>query len=157
MFFFFFQAEDGIRDVAVTGVQTCALPISTPLRPSRQSHSPAPTSIETPNSTRDSPYAVWISRTSRSGAFTNRRGGPRHGPPASSSEGGYAPLGLPRPSLGRAPAQPWRASGLPQAVSPALSEVDAAHLGVGAHGRRGAVGDHAALVQHGDLLRDGED
>src|SRR2546422_608092 len=32
-FFFFFQAEDGIRDVAVTGVQTCALPISrgTPL------------------------------------------------------------------------------------------------------------------------------
>src|SRR2546429_499863 len=28
-FFFFFQAEDGIRDVAVTGVQTCALPILT--------------------------------------------------------------------------------------------------------------------------------
>src|SRR5256884_4264710 len=28
MFFFFFQAEAGIRDVAVTGVQTCALPIS---------------------------------------------------------------------------------------------------------------------------------
>src|SRR2546422_668045 len=27
-FLFFFQAEDGIRDVAVTGVQTCALPIS---------------------------------------------------------------------------------------------------------------------------------
>src|SRR5256884_5997028 len=27
---FFFQAEDGIRDVAVTGVQTCALPISAP-------------------------------------------------------------------------------------------------------------------------------
>src|SRR2546422_10201339 len=27
MNFFFFQAEDGIRDVAVTGVQTCALPI----------------------------------------------------------------------------------------------------------------------------------
>src|SRR5687768_18257354 len=26
-YFFFFQAEDGIRDVAVTGVQTCALPI----------------------------------------------------------------------------------------------------------------------------------
>src|SRR2546422_4590837 len=30
MFVFFFQAEDGIRDVAVTGVQTCALPISLP-------------------------------------------------------------------------------------------------------------------------------
>ena len=27
--FFFFQAEDGIRDRLVTGVQTCALPIST--------------------------------------------------------------------------------------------------------------------------------
>src|SRR2546422_6080612 len=27
LFVFFFQAEDGIRDVAVTGVQTCALPI----------------------------------------------------------------------------------------------------------------------------------
>src|SRR5687768_17749499 len=27
VFFFFFQAEDGIRDVAVTGVQTCGLPI----------------------------------------------------------------------------------------------------------------------------------
>src|SRR5690606_40745583 len=26
-FFFFFQAEDGIRDFHVTGVQTCALPI----------------------------------------------------------------------------------------------------------------------------------
>src|SRR5256886_5072017 len=28
--FFFFQAEDGIRDLTVTGVQTCALPICAP-------------------------------------------------------------------------------------------------------------------------------
>src|SRR5205809_1650026 len=37
-FFFFFQAEDGIRDVAVTGVQTCALPISSrvPVGPRRR-------------------------------------------------------------------------------------------------------------------------
>src|SRR5882762_11869295 len=28
VYFFFFQAEDGIRDSSVTGVQTCALPIS---------------------------------------------------------------------------------------------------------------------------------
>src|SRR3989442_10197270 len=28
LFIFFFQAEDGIRDADVTGVQTCALPIS---------------------------------------------------------------------------------------------------------------------------------
>src|SRR3712207_8908861 len=27
MYVFFFQAEDGIRDIGVTGVQTCALPI----------------------------------------------------------------------------------------------------------------------------------
>src|SRR2546430_3613279 len=34
---FFFQAEDGIRDLTVTGVQTCALPISpVPGRPSRE-------------------------------------------------------------------------------------------------------------------------
>src|SRR5258708_14011285 len=52
-FFFFFQAEDGIRDDLVTGVQTCALPISTNLvrrfvvsrqtilpRPSANSHRP---------------------------------------------------------------------------------------------------------------------
>src|SRR5947209_14490109 len=36
--FFFFQAEDGIRDIGVTGVQTCALPIfaERPRRPERR-------------------------------------------------------------------------------------------------------------------------
>src|SRR5436189_3292867 len=38
-FFFFFQAEDGIRDTSVTGVQTCALPIW-PAPPGH--HPPAP-------------------------------------------------------------------------------------------------------------------
>src|SRR5205823_11241299 len=33
---FFFQAEDGIRDKLVTGVQTCALPISTAQQPDRR-------------------------------------------------------------------------------------------------------------------------
>src|SRR5207302_2457063 len=39
-FFFFFQAEDGIRDFHVTGVQTCALPISFfgPGESSRRNH-----------------------------------------------------------------------------------------------------------------------
>src|SRR2546422_9774107 len=37
--FFFFQAEDGIRDVAVTGVQTCALPISLEVRGTRNEES----------------------------------------------------------------------------------------------------------------------
>src|SRR2546422_10001607 len=37
--FFFFQAEDGIRDVAVTGVQTCALPICLfPVQPAKLVH-----------------------------------------------------------------------------------------------------------------------
>src|SRR6266436_3703587 len=40
-FFFFFQAEDGIRDVAVTGVQTCALPISLVWKWLRWFHRPA--------------------------------------------------------------------------------------------------------------------
>src|SRR5687768_18282487 len=37
---FFFQAEDGIRDVAVTGVQTCALPISPFLSADRSASRP---------------------------------------------------------------------------------------------------------------------
>src|SRR5258707_4320100 len=35
---FFFQAEDGIRDIGVTGVQTCALPISALPAPARDLH-----------------------------------------------------------------------------------------------------------------------
>src|SRR3712207_9104524 len=42
---FFSQAEDGIRDIGVTGVQTCALPIYTPatthIHPERSRGSPA--------------------------------------------------------------------------------------------------------------------
>src|SRR5476651_2656758 len=36
-FFFFFQAEDGIRYIGVTGVQTCALPISCGIFPMAES------------------------------------------------------------------------------------------------------------------------
>src|SRR5204863_2001012 len=38
VFSFFFQAEDGIRDLYVTGVQTCALPISFAPTPCKRSH-----------------------------------------------------------------------------------------------------------------------
>src|SRR2546429_1420615 len=67
--FFFFQAEDGIRDVAVTGVQTCALPISPfPARPSihrrpRPDHrcrSPPPPGWRLPSPR--SAYALWRRR-----------------------------------------------------------------------------------------------
>src|SRR5437899_13070277 len=78
-------------------IERMVVDLPTPLRPSRQTHSPAPTSIETPNSTRDSPYAVWISLTSSSGAVTNRRGGGRHGPP---------PPPPPRPAPAPPPAPP---------------------------------------------------
>src|SRR5438445_10110399 len=37
--FFFFQAEDGIRDIGVTGVQTCALPISSAAPPAAPARS----------------------------------------------------------------------------------------------------------------------
>src|SRR5207249_9745090 len=40
-YFFFFQAEDGIRDRNVTGVQTCALPISAGDRRARRVRLPA--------------------------------------------------------------------------------------------------------------------
>src|SRR6266511_4213445 len=40
-YFFFFQAEDGIRDFHVTGVQTCALPISRSVRAQLESRWPS--------------------------------------------------------------------------------------------------------------------
>src|SRR5256886_12824265 len=45
--FFFFQAEDGIRDLTVTGVQTCALPISGSLKLDRggRAHTRPPTGL----------------------------------------------------------------------------------------------------------------
>src|SRR6266511_1752131 len=48
MFSFFFQAEDGIRDFHVTGVQTCALPIS-----GRRCHPEQPAGRQYP------PYLGW--------------------------------------------------------------------------------------------------
>src|SRR2546430_16440720 len=54
--FFFFQAEDGIRDLTVTGVQTCALPISpipeessSPLISPEESVAPPPAPEQTPS------------------------------------------------------------------------------------------------------------
>src|SRR5438046_6670313 len=55
LFFFFFQAEDGIRDWSVTGVQTCALPIcpgNASCASSRAPSSSLPTSSYSPSSPR---------------------------------------------------------------------------------------------------------
>src|SRR5215213_10076948 len=64
VFFFFFQAEDGIRDWSVTGVQTCALPIcrgSARRAPTRHvrspSGSPAAVTFERPAPGADRPRA----------------------------------------------------------------------------------------------------
>src|SRR2546430_13540887 len=43
---FFFQAEDGIRDLTVTGVQTCALPIYTGRDVRKESYRPDTSSIK---------------------------------------------------------------------------------------------------------------
>src|SRR2546430_15704352 len=68
---FFFQAEDGIRDLTVTGVQTCALPISTT---SARSRRPTASAGRWPRSTSAgtccwrrvfafSPFTVWFNLT----------------------------------------------------------------------------------------------
>src|SRR5205085_5608220 len=78
-FFFFFQAEDGIRDLTVTGVQTCALPISPR---SRRGCSPRPL-VEMPfgaldaseaaySSTRRLAARAWQSLKSRSSGVSGR-------------------------------------------------------------------------------------
>src|SRR5690606_40428860 len=48
--FFFFQAEDGIRDFHVTGVQTCALPIFAEPAPKVTATSPSPARAVIPRS-----------------------------------------------------------------------------------------------------------
>ena len=45
--FFFFQAEDGIRDWSVTGVQTCALPISSAFHRSSQETTRSESAVST--------------------------------------------------------------------------------------------------------------
>src|SRR5256884_4806462 len=60
--FFFFQAEDGIRDVAVTGVQTCALPISCTARiPAR----PISTTAPRAPGAEEKESLIWVAISSR--------------------------------------------------------------------------------------------
>src|SRR2546430_10553890 len=55
---FFFQAEDGIRDLTVTGVQTCALPICVARR------SPNPAALVPSMTMRSATASRWISPAS---------------------------------------------------------------------------------------------
>src|SRR5260370_3033178 len=62
MFIFFFQAEDGIRDSSVTGVQTCALPISC-LSVRREIHSRS--NPAAPAASPSPPDRSWLALTAR--------------------------------------------------------------------------------------------
>src|SRR5690606_40131983 len=68
--FFFFQAEDGIRDFHVTGVQTCALPILT--RTTRRTSSRSPSSATSTRASRTP------RRTSSSSASRHSRAARAH-------------------------------------------------------------------------------
>src|SRR2546421_5910216 len=66
--FFFFQAEDGIRDLIVTGVQTCAFPISfvkMPFTPLRRGYSVACWTVDDPEA------AALLHQSGVNGIFTN--------------------------------------------------------------------------------------
>src|SRR2546422_8528077 len=76
--FFFFQAEDGIRDVAVTGVQTCALPIFQPGAGHTRLGSPAPGWMATSVGVPDRLEAKAPEAVSRAGGSANPTG-PRPG------------------------------------------------------------------------------
>src|SRR6266487_5694094 len=73
---FFFQAEDGIRDGRVTGVQTCALPILSGARRSKNRHT---SSSPTPSERSPSPPTL-PSRTAKRSPCARRWPGtcPRH-------------------------------------------------------------------------------
>src|SRR5438034_5275253 len=91
-FFFFFQAEDGIRDHCVTGVQTCALPISGG-RARRRTRPRAPLAGSTrgwngglacteqrskarrPEAARPTDFSVELAAARRENPGTDRRGG----------------------------------------------------------------------------------
>src|SRR6266850_2284277 len=61
--FFFFQAEDGIRDYKVTGVQTCALPIFRPR--GGEPHAHASIRVRAARALRDAPRALRIAAGAR--------------------------------------------------------------------------------------------
>src|SRR2546426_8793043 len=72
--FFFFQAEDGIRDYKVTGVQTCALPIlrEPQQRPDRAVQSPAERRREVIHGAGTSRRRRWRSAAARRGCAPSR-------------------------------------------------------------------------------------
>src|SRR5215469_10464044 len=100
-FFFFFQAEDGIRDLYVTGVQTCALPICC--------HRSLPGRRR---------GTGWSAPPARRGAAGRRRSAPRAAARPAAARTPRRP-GLPAPPPAhRAPATPAPPPALPAPVPP---------------------------------------
>src|SRR5438874_3128536 len=65
---FFFQAEDGIRDLYVTGVQTCALPISKASFATTKTAIPAPQSLKNSRRARSNLWRGAAPNSKRSGS-----------------------------------------------------------------------------------------
>src|SRR3989441_13253209 len=109
VFFFFFQAEDGIRDKLVTGVQTCALPISAPRRGTRPhayrnetAGATAAAPLGPPTGSRPPHGARPATRNARGpGRAPERHRSPREPPAACARGAAHAASGLPlsRPVL----------------------------------------------------------
>src|SRR5207248_8989956 len=78
VYFFFFQAEDGIRDRTVTGVQTCALPISS-CSTGEPPHSSSSSSSIRRRSSGDAPCARQRARTNVRNTFSKSKLSPQGG------------------------------------------------------------------------------
>src|SRR2546430_13262468 len=102
--FFFFQAEDGIRDLTVTGVQTCALPISAS-RALDRSRRRGGAGLERARPT--APGGRRVPGRGRPGRRDPPRGGRRAAPRRSGGPGGSPRGFFPPPSGGAAPPRSW--------------------------------------------------
>src|SRR5258706_11380147 len=80
LIFFFFQAEDGIRDWSVTGVQTCALPIYNPKARTRPTarHVRTGGGASRKRDSRLSYLPIWRSEERRVGKECRSRWSPYH-------------------------------------------------------------------------------
>src|SRR6266496_5398683 len=103
VFFFFFQAEDGIRDLYVTGVQTCALPISRARGPALHRADRAAWSGRSPESpgSGDRPAADATPRDHPSPASSRRAGREQAGVAGPHSGALRAPSSRPAPESRR--------------------------------------------------------
>src|SRR2546430_6039498 len=131
--FFFFQAEDGIRDLTVTGVQTCALPISA--APPRGRRILWPAVIVT----------ALVGLVVSGGSDSRGRLWP------SAKAGGIRSLAvLPLANFARDTAQSWYGDGLTEALTTDLGRIKALRVA-----SRGAVARYRGTTQRlRDVVRD---